>query len=129
MLFPFHKLNADKNEHKRPVPIYPSRKNTANMCFTIQCVVDCTQCGYRQRLGGPMRELCVAAAQGRICGRHVRMESRDQHVCGSCLEEQEEKAKREKEEAERKKREEEEKKKNEKKDEEEKKRRGTRKRT
>ncbi|RMJ12134.1 hypothetical protein CDV36_008210 [Fusarium kuroshium] len=72
------------------------------MCYTIHYVVDCTDCGYRQRLGGPMRQICLVAAQGKPCRMHQNYESRDQHVCGSCLQEQKEREEKARKEAERK---------------------------
>ncbi|RSL79548.1 hypothetical protein CEP51_007274 [Fusarium floridanum] len=72
------------------------------MCYTIQFVVDCTECSYRQRLGAPIRQICVVAAQGKPCRMHQNYESRDQHVCGSCLQEQKEREEKARKEAERK---------------------------
>lgn len=80
------------------------------MCYTVHYVVDCTKCGYRQRLSRPIRVPCPLAMQHKYCGMQANYENRDQHVCGSCLQaqkEKEEKERKEAEEAERKKREEE----------------------
>ncbi|KAL6359807.1 hypothetical protein LRP88_07231 [Fusarium phalaenopsidis] len=70
------------------------------MCYTVHFVVDCTECGYRQGLSGPIRIPCPLATQHKHCGMHANYENRDQHVCGSCLQAQKEKEEREKEEAE-----------------------------
>ncbi|KAJ3462135.1 hypothetical protein MRS44_010688 [Fusarium solani] len=77
------------------------------MCYTVQFVVDCTECGYRQGLSGPIRVPCPLAMQHKHCGLHANYENRDQHVCGSCLQAQREKEEKEKKEAGRKKMEEE----------------------
>ncbi|KAL2680509.1 hypothetical protein Neosp_008111 [[Neocosmospora] mangrovei] len=82
--------------------VYPLKKTTTKMCYTAYYIVDCTECGYSQRLSRPIRIPCPLAMQGKYCGQHANYENRDQHVCGSCLEEQKEKEEKEKKEAERK---------------------------
>lgn len=69
------------------------------MCYSLFYVLECTNCGYRQSLGRPVRMRCKDAVEGKACS-HRNLEHLDQHVCGSCLLEKEkeeiEKAKEEK---------------------------------